>query len=234
MTYARTLVAGALGLVLLAGGVDAQGVASESAARYRNFELRSSLASVSASAGLAVSEAKTIHQRPAVLQDLDWRPSRWVTGSPTTTDPVEQVAFSFYNDQLFRIVVDYGHDRTEGMTNADMVDALSAVYGATVTRAPGARLASVVEIESGSPLARWGDAANTVVLYRTNSSSAGFRLIVTEPALESLARKATLQAVRLDDQEAPLREQARHKKEQDDGRAAAEKARTANKGGFVP
>jgi hypothetical protein len=73
-----------------------------------------------------------------------------------------------------------------------------------------------------------------VVLYRTSSYRGGFRLIVTDAALDDLARKATAQAVRLDDQEAPKREVARLKKEQDDGRAAAEKARLANKKVFRP
>jgi hypothetical protein len=83
-------------------------------------------------------------------------------------------------------------------------------------------------------VARWGDATHTVVLYRTSSYRTGFRLIVTDQALDDLARKATIQAVRLDDQEAPRREVARLKKEQDEGRAAAEKARVVNKKVFRP
>ena len=62
-----------------------------------------------------------------------------------------------------------------------------------------------------------------MVLYRTSSCRGGFRLIITDPALDDLARKATAQAVRLDDQEAPKREVARLKKEQDDGRTACRK-----------
>ena len=112
MMYARTLAIGAVGMVFLAHGLDGQGLA-----QYRNFALGSDLAAVSTLAGVASSEAKLIHQRPAVLQDLEWRPSRWNVGSTSaSTDPVEQVVFSFYNNQLFRVVVDYGHDRTEGMT----------------------------------------------------------------------------------------------------------------------
>jgi hypothetical protein len=42
-----------------------------------------------------------------------------------STDPVERIVFSFCNDQLFRVAIDYGHDRTEGMTDADMVEAIS-------------------------------------------------------------------------------------------------------------
>ena len=57
---------------------------------------------------------------------------------------------------------------------------------------------------------------------------------MTEPALDDLAGKAAIQAMRLDEQEAPRRELARQNKERDDGRAAAEKARIANKGVFRP
>ena len=78
------------------------------------------------------------------------------------------------------------------------------------------------------------DADHAVVLYRTSSYGEAFRLILTESALDGLARKAALQAMRLDDQEAPRREIARQKKEQDDGRSAAEKARVANKAIFKP
>ena len=231
MINTRTFATCAVGLVLLTHGVDGQAVA-----QYRNFELGVNVAAVSALTGLATSDAKTIHQRPALLQDLEWRPSHWrASDTLPSTDPVQQIGFSFYNDRLFRIVVDYDRDRTEGMTDADMVEAISAVYGVRATRAAGpARIASRVETESGSPVARWGDAAHSVVLYRTSSYRGGFRLIVTDPSLDDLARKATTQAVRLDDQEAPKREVARLKKEQDDGRAAAEKARLANKKVFRP
>jgi hypothetical protein len=231
MMTAHALAISAVGLVLLTHGIEGQGLA-----QYRNFELRSDLAAVSTQTGIASSEAKTIHQRPALMQDLEWRPSRWVSGSTAaSTDPVDQILFSFYNNQLFRIVVDYGHDRTEGMTDADMMEAISALYGAPVKRVPGTvRIASRVEIESGSPVARWGDATHAVVLYRTSSYRETFRLIVTEPALSDLARKADTEAARLDAQEAPSREIARDKKERDDRSVAAEKARAANKDVFRP
>src|SRR6184192_3074527 len=140
------------------------------------------------------------------------------------------------DDRLFRIVVDYEHERTEGLTDADMIDAISAVYGTRLTRTSGraARVVSRVEIESGSSVAKWGDAGHVVALYRTASYGDAFRLIVTDSALAALARKAEVRAARLDAQEAPSREIARQKKERDDGRAAAEKARVANKGAFRP
>lgn len=231
MMTARTVAACVFAMTIAGNRVDAQDLS-----RYRAFELGTDVAAISAFTGVASSEAKTIHQRPALLQDLEWRPSRWTTGSASdSTDPVEQVVFSFYNDRLFRIVVDYGHDRTEGMTDADMIAAVSAVYGPRVPPARGLiRGPSQVEVESGSPVARWGDTARGVVLYRTSSYREAFRLIVTDLTVADLARKGAIQALRLDEQEAPQREIARQKKERDDARTAAEKARSANKGVFRP
>jgi hypothetical protein len=59
-------------------------------------------------------------------------------------------------------------------------------------------------------------------------------VILTDVAVADLERKGAIQALRLDEQEAPQREIARQKKEQDDARAAAESARSANKGVFTP
>jgi hypothetical protein len=231
MMYARTLAICALGIVCSTHAVEGQ-----SLSQYRNFELKSNLASVSALAGVQSSTARVIHQRPAVMQDLDWRPSRWVSGSITaSTDPVEQMLFSFYNDQLFRIVVGYGRNQTQGMTPTDMIEAITTVYGAPLPRTSRpVRPASRLETESGSPLARWGDSEHTVVLYQTSSYGAEYRLVVTDVPLDDLARKAESQASLLDNQEAPAKEVARQKKEQEDGRAAAEKARATNKEVFRP
>ena len=215
MMYVRMLAIATMGILSSTLAVEGQVLS-----QYRNFALGSDVAVVSRLAGVAASEVKTIHQRPARLQDFEWRPSRWVNGSTAaSTDPVEQVLFSFYNDQLFRVVVEYGHDRTEGMLRQDMIDAISEVYGAPLPRtARAGRAASRVEIESGSPLARWGDTEYAIVLYEVSSYRPEYRLIVTDIRLDALARKAALQSVRLDDQEAPAREIARQKKERDDQR----------------
>ena len=217
--------------------ISVHGLQGQSPAQYRNFQLGATLASVSTLAGVAPAEVRTIHQRPALLQDLESRPSHWVSGSVLpSTDPVEKMAFSFYNDQLFRVVVDYGQERTDGMTDADMVAAISGTYGAASTRTTRTppRVGSQLETESGAILARWGDAEHAVALYRTSLYGTQFRLIVTETRLDDLARKAAAQSTRLDAQEAPRRELDRQSKEIKDGRAAKEKARIANKAAFRP
>jgi hypothetical protein len=228
MMNARRLAIVACAIVCLTREVNGQGLS-----HYRNFALGSNVASVAALANVDPAEAKTLHERPAVLQDLQWRPSRWVAGSSVSSvDPVEQILFSFYNDQLFRLVVDYGHDRTEGMTGADMIEGISSVYGAPLPRSSrvGGPAASQLETESGSVVARWSDTQHRVVLYQTSSYAAAYRLIVADVRLDGLARKADTQAGRLDDQEAPAREIARQKKERD----AAAKAGAANKSVFRP
>ena len=231
MINLRTLAIGAVGFVLVTHSLQSQG-----RSRYRDFQLGGDLPSISALTGVAASEARTIHLRPAMMQELAWRRPYSTSGTtPAQTDAVQQIVFSFYNDQLSKMVVDYDHDRTAGMTDADLIDAISTEYGPQLK--PGVRtgrgVASQVEEESGTPVARWGDPDYSVVLYRSSYAS-GFRIIVTSPRLEALARTAGAQAARLDEREAPRREIARQKKETEDARASQEKARLANKAAFRP
>lgn len=230
MIAAHRLAIGALGFVF-----SIQVVSGQPIAHYREFQLGGDLASVSGLAGVAASQAKVIHQRPAVMQSLEWRPPYTSTGpSAPAPDPVQQIVFSFYNDQLFRLVIDYDRSRTEGMTDADMIEAISSAYG-SASKAPlrtGVTSSRVAQ-ESGTLVARWDDADCSVVLYRSSYAS-GFRMIVTSIRLDALARTAEARALRLDELEAPKREIARQKKEAEDTRAAQEKARLANKAAFRP
>jgi len=230
MISPRTLVIVALGFTLSSSAVHGQ-----ERPRYRDFQLGGNLPSISALTGVAASEAKTVHQRPAVMQELQWqRPYSPSSATTADADPVKQITFSFYNDQLSRMVVDYDRDRTVGMTDADLIEGISTVYGPPLKAAARTpRLVSHIEEESGTPVARWGDAEYSVVLYRSSYAS-GFRMIVASPRLEALARTAEVQAVRLDEQEAPRRELERQKKEAADTRTSQEKARLVNKAAFRP
>jgi len=232
---ARSVGAGcavcAFGLVLSTHALQGQ-----DRSRYRDFRLGKDLSSISALSGVAASQATTIHRRPALMQELQWqRPYSSSSATPAQTEAVRQIVFSFYNDQLSKMVVDYDYDRTAGMTDADMIDAISTEYGPRLN--PGVKAArgelSRAEEESGTAVARWGDADYSVVLYRSSYRS-GLRIIVTSPRLEALARAADAEAVRLDDREAPGLEIARQKKETEDARASEEKARLANKPAFRP
>jgi hypothetical protein len=227
----RTPTALAAATVALSLLVAIPPVYAQAPSGYRDYHLGADLASTSALAGAATSDATTIHSRPALIQEL-----RWQRPYSAKDDAVQQIVFTFYNDQLSKIVVDYDHDRTAGMTDADLIEALSAPYGLPVKTTLRNRAAAVsqVEQESGTILARWGDAELSVVLYRSAAYGSGFRIIVTSPRLEAFARTATAKASQLDDREAPKREMERQKKETDDARAAQAKARIANKAAFRP
>jgi hypothetical protein len=219
----------ALGLVLCGAALHGQ-----DRSRYRDYPLGGGLSAISTLAGVPATEAKTLHSRPAMMQEFQWqRP--YTASDAVQADPVKQIVFSFYNDQLSRMVVDYDRDRTAGLTDTDLIDAISTTYGPRLK--PGVRpargLPSQIEQESGTPVARWGDADYSVALYRS-TYAAGVRVIVTSPKLEALARTAETQSARMDEREAPLREIARQKKETDDARTAQEKARLANKAAFRP
>ena len=233
MTRHRALAT--LGAVLLLEA----GLSAQDFSQYRAFQLKSDVAAVAALTGTGTASPTTLYEQPVLLQKVDWRPSIWgaASGLPST-DPVEQMTFSFYNDQLFQIVVTYRRAGTEGLTDADMTEALSDVYGASAPRLLAGHVPSFVEQESGTLVSRWGNAVHRIVLYRSESYRAGtpggLRLIVSDVALERLASTAIAKAERLYDLDAPRRELARQKAQLIAEREAIEKARGVNKQVFQP
>lgn len=231
MIAARALGVGLVGVMLLAPALHGQATS-----RYRDYQLGAGLASVSALAGVAATEATVVHQRPAVIQTLEWRRPYPRGGEEAKTDSAQKILFSFYQDQLFRMVVDYDRDRTQGMTSADMIQSLSAIYGpivAPVSKTNRTPTTTQIEAESGTVVARWGNSESSVVLF-SSSLASSFRLVVSSIPLEALAQTADTEARRLDEREAPQKELARQKKEADAEEAARQKAREANKATFRP
>ena len=96
--------------------------------RYREFQLGMNLLAVAKQIDARPSEVRVIHQRPAVIQELEWRP-RNALASSREAGSVNEVLFTFYNGELFRMVVSYDQQRTEGLTDQDMIEAISATYG---------------------------------------------------------------------------------------------------------
>jgi hypothetical protein len=219
-----------LGLVLAGTAVTAQDFG-----RYREFELGSDAAVVSTATGTAASELKVIHQRPVLIEELTWRP-KYVAGRPAApdTESVEQVVFAFYQNRLFRVTVDYDRERTEGLKDADMIEAISAIYGASLKRPARTGPATSASDEPGSLVAQWGNVDNSVTLQRMPSYATKFRMVLTAEPIAALARTAAARAVVLDAREAPQRAAAKEKKDADDRRAAEEKARSTNKAAFRP
>ena len=103
-------------------------VSAQDRSRYRDYRIGDDLRTISEQSGAARPMARIIPHEPVVLQELEWRP-QYFRGAARQADAVARVTFGFYDDQLFRIVVDYDRLRTEGMTEADMVGAFSETYG---------------------------------------------------------------------------------------------------------
>ena len=203
--------------------------------RYRGFQFGTGLLSVTKQTGMKASEARTIHQRPALIQELEWQPQHFLGGSSLQTDPVEKVLFSFYNGELFRIVVNYDRYKTEGLTDKDMIEAISEKYG-TATRPTAKTItfsSSQVYNDSEKVIARWEDAQYSFNLFRS-SYEPTFGIVVFSKRLDALARAAVAEAIRLDEQEAPQREAERQKRQDEENRTAQEKSRQANKATFQP
>jgi hypothetical protein len=187
--------------------------------------------------GVAESELKPIHQRPAVIAELTWRPRYGARRPPDgDSESVEQMVFDFYDGRLFRMTVDYDRKQTEGLTDADMIEAISTVYGSPAKPvAPrGRQSAARSSHDLGTRLAEWGDESRSVALYRRSTYAINFTLVMTAEPVAALARTAASRAAVLDAREAPQREADRQKKEADDRRAAEDKARLTNKPIFRP
>jgi hypothetical protein len=224
-------------LFTVTGALFAVNAESQDRTRYRDYRLGSTLASVAALTKVSASEAKTLHQRPTLIQELDWRQPYVMSGSTMSqSDPVQRIVFSFYGDQLFRLVISYDRHRTDGLTDGDMIEAISQMYGVALLQASSTSVSGLptsLAAEFGAPIALWGDADYAVALYRSSFVSE-FRVVVTSPQLDALAQTATAEAIRLDQHDAPQREADRKQQEADDTRTAQEKARLANKATFKP
>lgn len=208
-------------------------VSSAELSRYREFELGASVATVTAVTQNA-ARVMIVHSRPALLQQLEWRP-RYMAGAPQADrDSIGEVVFSFVDDQLFQISIAYAQDRTSGLTDEDMVGSLTAVYGAPSSPSPRTRTtSSLVALDAPVVIAEWRHAETTVVLQRKEYSDSFF-LVITSLPLDTIARKAQATAVAMDQREAPAREAALLKKRADDEKVAAERIRSTNKKVFQP
>ena len=227
MNSTRPLVI-AVGLIL--GG---QLAFAQDVSRYRAYALESSLDSVVAASGARATDTKTLHERPATIQQLDWR-APYVDSRNTLADPVRGISFTFYDDALYQVIVNYDHDRTEGLTNSDIVESLSTTYGVPTVASARARTSPPAEAFPDSiVLARWENAESLLTLLR-GSYSPEFQLVLVSKPLSARARNAVREALRLDAIEAPRREAEQRKKEAGDASAARAKTRIANKAAFRP
>jgi len=202
---------------------------AEDLSKYRDFQFGADLATVAKQAAIKTSDVKMLHSRPALIQELTWRPQS--RGSGSRTEPAQEVVFSFCDGTLYRIAVNYDRSQTEGLTPGDLIEAISATYGVSTKPAPSAEAPSYGHQDT--VLAQWQDGQYRFNLIQSSYGSA-FQLVGVLKRLEEAAQSAALEAVRLDDKEAPQREAAKLAKENEADRVRLEQARLVNKPKFRP
>ena len=223
----RTITLSLLGLLLWSSLLTAQDLSE-----YRGFSFGMTPESVAKQAGMNPTAIKTIHERPELIQELFWTSQ----GSDNSRgrDSVGSIRFTFYNSRLYRMTVTYNLSQVGGLTVEDVIDAISAQYGASTNPQANIEVSSSTGYESSEKvLARWDDSEYSYDLFRPSYRNT-FGLVLVFKRLDLTAAAAVREAQRLDKIEAPEKEIIRKQKQDDIDRAAQEKDRSINKPKFRP
>ena len=201
---------------------------------YRTYAMGDSLQAISHQIGQPVMDVTATPAVAGAVQELRWH-ARYVRhGGAPAGDPVDRLVFSFYEHRLFRIVIDYAPDRTEGMTEADMVAAVSALYGSPRRRTLGTTeepQAPARPVET--VIAQWISGDQSVVLLALQGRTA-FRVIVVSSGLQTLARASGAREAPTDRPDWPSIEAARARASLIGGEPSWQTTRRQNVAAFVP
>jgi hypothetical protein len=215
---------------LLCGVLAPSLLSASDLSNYRGFQFGMDLSIAARQAGMESSEARLVHHRPAMIQELDWQPRG--SGSSVDGDSVQNGLLRFYNNELFRIVITYDRDRVKGMTPEDMIGAISTTYGiATRPKVEVAYHSNYGDV--ASVLARWEDSVYSYNLVRSGYGDS-FAMVMYSKRLDALAAAAIAESVRLDVADAPQREIEALRMQQAADQVALEKARSVNAPTFRP
>jgi hypothetical protein len=199
---------------------------------YRGIQIGTTLEIAAKRSETQLSDTKSVHQRPAVIQELEWRPRFSYEANAKEVNPVRDSILRFYNGELFQIVTTYDRDKVKGMTEADMVDAISLTYG-VATKPTGEIPYHSNYGKVATVLARWEDSDYSHDLIRTGDR-ASFALVLSNKRLNALAQAAIAEAVRLDEIEAPQRQINLQKLQDAKDRLELDRARSENRQNFRP
>jgi hypothetical protein len=200
-----------LALFLLSTSVSS----AQDLSKYRNFSLGTRLADISKQINETPADVTVTHRTPAVIQEMTWWPVP-SNASPSKTEPVEEIQFSFYNGELYRIAATYNNVSTQGLTPEDMIKAISAQYGtATLPAVEANPPASVGYSNMQKPVAFWEDSPDSITLSRSTLSTA-FQLVILSKQLNGQAKAAIAEAAKQESANAPQLETARAKRAADE------------------
>lgn len=194
--------------------------------RYREFDLDSSLAEIAKQAGTNAEAATTLYERPALIQELNWQAD--------SSDSVKEIDFHFIGGELYRMIVHYSRYSTEGLTEQDVIEATSKIYGEALRPTDDITFSTIYGREQTvEVIARWEDEDWSFNLVRLQYEP-NFTLAVVSKGLDGPARLAIDKAIELDKQEAPQRAIDQKKRADLAEAAELEQARLVNKPKFRP
>jgi hypothetical protein len=205
-------------------------LSAQDLSKYRGFTLGANLTTVLKLTKQRVADVNQTQGVSLVFQELTWWPPS-VPGDVTyRLDSVEQILFSFYNGELYKISVTYDQNSTEGLTVEDMVKSISEKYGAptTIFLDVAANTNSHYDTREKS-VATWEDSQRSLNLVRSSFSNR-FGLVIYTKKVNTDVQLAVVEAARVEKLEAPAREAERQKKQIDD----RELARQKNQKSFRP
>jgi hypothetical protein len=183
--------------------------------KYRNFSLGTNLAAVLKRTDQRLVDVKATHDGSLLFQELTWHPANGI-GASYRSESVDELVFSFYKGELYKMLVTYERASTEGLTADDMVKSISAKYGPATSVALEIDSAANEQYEvRQKPVASWEDSQYSFNLVRSSFSNA-FELVIYTKRVNAEADAALAQAVKVDLQEAPQKAVEREKKEADD------------------
>lgn len=200
--------------------------------RYRGVMLGDSVQVVVDRLKLAASDVTVVHEHPTIVQALTLRPPFFVNGTSADADPVAEIVFTFHLGRLARIVVSYDRERTQGLTNADLHEVMSSVYGTSILLVAPTRSTVTLPAERQT-IGHWEDGETLVLLWREEYPSR-VGLTITSIAGDAALQEALVAGAQLHAAGAPARDLALR-----DAEAAAiqnrdEKIRRDNKAKFRP
>ena len=199
--------------------------------RYRGVALGESVATVIDALKAAPADVKVLRDRPSLVQELTWRPLRFISGATLEADPLAEMVLTFHADRLVRIAATYERERIAGLTEADLHEAVSAVYGVSALMSNS--LATAQNAMERRTIGRWENADTLILLWRDRYPDRS-GLLISAIAADAVMQQAILEGQRVEAAEAPARELALRTATAAAIVARDEKIRLANKAAFKP
>ena len=207
-----------LGALLLAAPM----LRAQDFSKYRGFSLGTSLVTVLKHTDKKLTDVNVTHGGLPLFQEVTWWPPN-IPGTSFRADSVEQILFSFYNGELYKITVTYDQTSTEGLTSQDMVKSITETYGPATSVAPEIDSTSLERYDvKQKPVASWEDSQYSFNLVRS-SFTERFGLVISSKRVRAEADLAIVEAVRLDKEDGPKKEAERQKKLTEDLEIARQK-----------